>query len=85
MISPTRAGPSRSMTTGGIHPEDRRTYKVPKNAGMVPPGFAAMQEIPKLRSLLDDAEDPEEQGLIRVEIAQKDTVPPLKMERNPQR
>jgi hypothetical protein len=69
----------------GVHPEDRLTYKVLKNAGMVPPEVAAMQELAKLRALLAATEDPEEQRLIRVEIAQKDAVLRLKMERNARR
>ena len=69
----------------GIHPEDRLSYKVLKNAGMVPPEVAAMQDLEKLRALLAATEDPEEQRRIRVEIAQKDAVLRLKMERNARR
>jgi len=69
----------------GIHPEDRLSYKVLKNAGMVPPEVAAMQDLEKLRALLAGTEDPEEKRRIRVEIAQKDAVLRLKMERNARR
>ncbi len=69
----------------GIHPEDRLSYKVLKNAGMVPPEVAAMQDLEKLRALLAATEDPEEQRRIRVEIAQKDAVLQLNMERNARR
>jgi hypothetical protein len=69
----------------GIHPEDRLSYKVLRNAGMVPPEVTAMQDLEKLRALLAATEDPEEKRRIRVEIAQKDAVLRLKMERNARR
>jgi len=69
----------------GVHPEDRLTFKVLKNAGMVPPEVAAMQELAKLRKERSATDDPEERRRIGVEIAQKDAVLRLKMERNARR
>jgi len=69
----------------GVHPEDRMSFKVLKNAGMVPPEVAAMQEISKLREAMNTTTDPQERRRIGVEIAQKDAVLKLKMERNSRR
>jgi len=69
----------------GIHPEDRLSYKVLKNAGMVPPEVAAMRELSDLREVMAATEDQEERRRIGVEIAQKDAVLRLKMERNAKR
>jgi hypothetical protein len=69
----------------GVHPEDRLAFKVLKNANMVPPEVAAMRDISALREQLAATADPEERRRIGVEIAQKDAVLRLKMERNARR
>jgi len=69
----------------GVHPEDRLAFRVLRNAGMVPPEVAAMREIADLRAVRAETEDPHEQRRIGTEIAQKDAVLRLKMERNARR
>jgi len=69
----------------GVHPEDRMAFKVLKNANMVPPEVAAMRGLSELRGLLAATEDPEERRRLGIEIAQKDAVLRIKMERNARR
>jgi len=69
----------------GVHPEDRLAFKVLKNANMVPPEVAAMRDLSELRELLAAATDPEERRRLGIEIAQKDAMLRLKMERNTRR
>ena len=52
---------------------------------MVPPEVAAMRDLSTLREQLAATEDPEERRRLGIEIAQKDAVLRLKMERNARR
>ena len=69
----------------GVHPEDRMAFRVFKNANMVPPEVEAMRDLSILREQLAGTEDPEERRRLGIEIAQKDAVLRLKMERNARR
>ena len=69
----------------GVHPEDRMAFRVLKNADMVPPEVEAMRVVGELRASLSDTSDPEERRRIGIEIAQKESVLRIKMERNARR
>jgi hypothetical protein len=69
----------------GVHPEDRLAFKVLNNANMVPPEVAAMRDLSALRQKWAAAEDLDERRRLGVEMAQKEAVLRLKMERNARR
>ena len=69
----------------GVHPEDRLAFKVLKNANMVPAEVGAMQGIAELKERLKATTDPDERKRLSVEIAQKDSVLRMRMERNARR
>ena len=69
----------------GVHPEDRLAFKVLKNANMVPPEVSAMRELSDLRERLAATPDPEQRRRLGIEIAQKDAMLRIKMERNARR
>ncbi len=66
----------------GVHPEDRMAFRVLKRAGMVPPEVAAMKELAELRTTMAQTDDPAERKRLGTEIAGKEAVLRLRMERN---
>jgi len=66
----------------GVHPEDRLAFKILKNANMVPPEVEAMRALSVLRERLLTEEDTAERRRLGIEIAEKEAVFRLKIERS---
>ncbi len=69
----------------GVHPEDRMAFRVLARAGMVPPEVSAMKALAELRTTMALTDEPAEARRLGKEIAEKEAVLRMRMERNARR
>jgi len=82
---PGRGKPLNLDDDAGVPEDMRLSYRVMKNAGIVPPEVEAMKRITALRAQLANESDPAERHRLAKEISCQNSVLRLKLERMAQR
>ena len=79
---PYRGEPLPLDDDSGVHPEDRLSFRVLKNAGMAPPEVTAMSDLAQMRAERDRERDPERSRKIAIKIAEKESALRIRLEHN---
>ena len=77
---PGKGKPLELADESGIHPEDRMTYHILGNAGILPPEVEILGRLERMRKRLSELTDPEEKRSLATEIASLDSVRRMKLE-----
>jgi hypothetical protein len=78
---PGKGKPLKLRDDSGVHPEDRMTYHILDNAGILPPELEVHKKIASLRAELKELDVPEERATLAKRISEMDALHNLRMER----
>ena len=78
---PGKGKPLVLRDDSGVHPEDRMTYHILENAGLLPPEVEMHKRIATLREEMREVKDPERHHALGKKISELEAVHNMKMER----